>query len=287
MMAGAVLAVFAGAACADTVPERLMADLQAHLDLKDFQAAGITGDLARETGNFRYLQELKPVVKNSKGGIGYAQWTGVRRVAFEEWASEDADLTSYEVNYGYLLEELRGDYAPVLERVRKTESLEEAATVFMTGYLRPMREHRNLDERIAYGEAYLAGDFSGAGCQDEHEVEIEGRMIVVAMCSPDSTTVTAHYADNEAIRPDPAASAEVHLAFGAPLAPEAVPHPRPRPVRLDAAAPVELASSLHPRPRTAAFGAPPAGRVASLRPMRRPDPARIALAEAEEGPSPL
>lgn len=180
--AGAVLAIYAGAAQAETIPERLMHDLQHNFDLLDFQAAGIVGGLARETGNFRYIQEINPLVKGSRGGIGYAQWTGDRRVEFEVWASEDADLTSYEVNYGYLAEEFRGPYASVIERLRETEDVEEAATVFMKRYLKPHRKHRNLDERIAYAEAYLAGDFSGAGCQAEHDVEIDGRLMVVAMC---------------------------------------------------------------------------------------------------------
>lgn len=183
--AGAVLAVYAGAAQAETIPERLMRDLQHNFHLLDFQAAGVVGGLARETGNFRYIQEINPLVDGSRGGIGYAQWTGDRRVAFETWASEDADLTSYEVNYGYLAEEFRGPYASVIERLRETEDIEEAATVFMKRYLKPHRKHRNLDERIAYGEAYLAGDFSGAGCQAEHEVDIDGRLMVVALCEPD------------------------------------------------------------------------------------------------------
>lgn len=180
--AGAVLAVYAGAAQAETIPERLMRDLQHNFHLLDFQAAGVVGGLARETGNFRYIQEINPLVNGSRGGIGYAQWTGDRRVAFETWASEDADLTSYEVNYGYLAEEFKGPYASVIERLRETEDIEEAATVFMKRYLKPHRKHRNLDERIAYGEAYLAGDFSGAGCQAEHDVEIDGRLMVVALC---------------------------------------------------------------------------------------------------------
>jgi len=180
--AGAVLAIYAGASQADTIPERLMRDLQHNFELLDFQAAGIVGGLARETGNFRYIQEINPLVKGSRGGIGYAQWTGDRRVEFEVWASEDADLTSYEVNYGYLAEEFRGPYASVIERLRETEDVEEAATVFMKRYLKPHRKHRNLDERIAYAEAYLVGDFSGAGCQAEHDVDIDGRLMVVAMC---------------------------------------------------------------------------------------------------------
>jgi hypothetical protein len=180
--AGAALAIYAGASQAETVPERLIGDLQADFDLKDFQAAGIVGALSTETGNFRYMQELNPIVRGSRGGIGYAQWTGPRRVAFEEWAGPESDLTAYEVNYGYLSEELKGEYAYVVDRIRETETVRQATNVFMRQFLRPHPNHRALSTRVAYAEAYLAGDFTGAGCQSTHEVSVEGRMMLVAMC---------------------------------------------------------------------------------------------------------
>jgi hypothetical protein len=171
----------ASAAEAETIPARLMGDLQADLALADFQAAGVVGNLARETGNFRYLQEIAPVVEGSRGGIGYSQWTASRRETFEAWAG-DADLTSYETNYGFLLHELEGPYARVVDRLRETGSAEEAAEVFMNGFLRPHRDYEHLEERVAYAEAYLDHDFTGAGCQAHHEVEVSGRLMVVSLC---------------------------------------------------------------------------------------------------------
>lgn len=172
---------FAGAVRADTIPERLMEDLQEDFGFADFQAAGVVGNLARETGNFRYLQEINPIVEGSRGGIGYSQWTGKRRRAFEAWA-DGQDLNSYEANYGFLVEELSGAYARVVTKVLETETAAEAADVFMRRFLIPHPSYRHLDERIAYAEAYLEGDFSGAGCQATHEVETSGRMIIVSMC---------------------------------------------------------------------------------------------------------
>lgn len=182
--AGASLAIYAGASHAQTIPEQLMTDLQADFGFQDFQAAGVVGSLARETGNFRYLQEINPIVEGSRGGIGYPQWTGPRRDAFEAWAGEGADLTTYEVNYGYLAHELRGDYSRVVERVRETASVEEAAEVFTRDFLGPHPDHVAMDERVAYAKAYVGGDFTGAGCQEHHEVQVDGRLMVVAMCDP-------------------------------------------------------------------------------------------------------
>jgi len=150
-----------------SVPERLIGDLQTDLDLTEVQAAGVAGNLARETGNFRYLQELNPLIKGSRGGLGYAQWTGPRRDAFVDYAN-GRDLMSYEVNYGFLRHELEGDYLHVLERLRETETEEDAANVTMRGYLAPHPKYRHLQDRIDYATAFLNGDFDGAGCGSLH-----------------------------------------------------------------------------------------------------------------------
>lgn len=171
----------ASAAEAETIPERLMQDLEADFGFADFQAAGVVGNLARETGNFRYLQEIDPIVAGSQGGIGYSQWTASRRDAYEAWAG-DADLTAYETNYGYLVHELSGRYSRVVDRILESRTAREAAEIFMRRYLVPHPSYRHLEERVAYAEAYLDGDFSGAGCQEHHEVEVSGRLMVVSMC---------------------------------------------------------------------------------------------------------
>lgn len=44
------------------------------LGLED--AAAILGNLGHESGGLVQLQELKPVVAGSRGGYGWAQWTG-------------------------------------------------------------------------------------------------------------------------------------------------------------------------------------------------------------------
>lgn len=53
------------------IMELLMRDFPA-LDLDD--AAAILGNLRHESGGFASLQEVKPTVKGSKGGYGWAQW---------------------------------------------------------------------------------------------------------------------------------------------------------------------------------------------------------------------
>ncbi|MCE6958288.1 phage tail-type lysozyme domain-containing protein [Cereibacter sphaeroides] len=146
---------------AETIPERLIADLQEDFALRDYQAVAIAGNLAQETGNFRTLGSSRSAC------FGYSQWTGKRRTAFFRHADSLGSRTSYAANYGFMAKELRGPYARVLERLRRTRSLEEATRVFMTGYLAPNPRHGALAKRIAFAKNYANGAFGGAGCLPE------------------------------------------------------------------------------------------------------------------------
>lgn len=137
------------------VGPRLLADLQRDYGLTKEQAAGIVGNLSHESGDFETLQEINPLVPGSRGGFGYAQWTGPRRRAFEQWVQQSAlDPTSYEANYGFLREEL--DNTPegrVLSSIRNTSSAAEAARVFSNEFLRPGIV--NMGSRISRANAFV------------------------------------------------------------------------------------------------------------------------------------
>jgi hypothetical protein len=103
---------------------RLMADL----GITREQAAGIVGNLGQESG-LQAINEIKPVC--GRGGFGWAQWTGPRRLAFEQWASSrNLQVTDPEANYGYLLHELNGPERAALDALRQTTTVEEATQVF-------------------------------------------------------------------------------------------------------------------------------------------------------------
>jgi hypothetical protein len=107
------------------------------------QAAGFVGNLAHETGNFKFIQELAP--KAGRGGYGFAQWTGDRREAFEDWAkSNDLDINSYEANYGYLKKELTTRDSIIgsigvntIDKLKEAQTVEAAAKLVSDYYLRP------------------------------------------------------------------------------------------------------------------------------------------------------
>lgn len=138
------------------IGKRLMNDLMADFGFTKAQAAGVVGNLDHESDGFEGLQEYNPVVKGSRGGYGYAQWTGPRRRQFEAWAKQNgySDLSSYQANYGFLKYEMTQTWEKrAVDRVKQTRSVEDAAKVFQDTFLRPGIPH--TQSRIDRARGYL------------------------------------------------------------------------------------------------------------------------------------
>lgn len=151
-----------------TIGRQLISDLQNELGVSPVAAQGIVGNLAHETDGFKDLQEKKPLVKGSKGGYGFAQWTGSRRDNFENWASQQGlDPSSYEANKGFLIHELTNTpEGKVLASLQNAQTPEEAALTFSNEFLRPGIPHN--DKRIEYANKFAKG----------YEVELpDGRVL--------------------------------------------------------------------------------------------------------------
>jgi len=135
-------------------------NLMVDLGLKDFQAAGLVGNLGFESGGVTKLHEIGQ--PEGKGGYGWAQWTGTRHTTFFAWCDQHGlDWQSNEGNYTYLLHELNGVYHITLDALRKTSTLEDA--VFSVGqtYERPggttPTHLPGYDSRLKYAQEALAG----------------------------------------------------------------------------------------------------------------------------------
>lgn len=138
------------------IGNRLMRDLMADFGFTRHQAAGVVGNLDHESDGFRGLQEYNPTVKGSRGGYGYAQWTGPRRRQFESWAAQNgySDLSSYDANYGFLKYEMSQTWEKrAVDRVKATSSVEDATRVFQDTFLRPGIPHTK--SRIDRAKGYL------------------------------------------------------------------------------------------------------------------------------------
>ncbi|WP_455296464.1 phage tail tip lysozyme [Brucella pituitosa] len=108
-------------------------------------AAGFAGNLSHESGNFRQLQEISPLVKGSRGGFGWAQWTGPRRRQFEAWSKQNGlDPTSRDANYGFLKHELANTpEGGVLKSLQGINDPSQAAQIVSNKFLRPGIPHMN------------------------------------------------------------------------------------------------------------------------------------------------
>lgn len=112
--------------------------LQSDLSINKTQASGIFGNIGTETAGFTALQEIAPVVKGSRGGYGWLQWTGPRRKKYEAWAHvKGLNQATDEANYQYLVHECLGDEMPSLIALRQTKTLNDATETFMKKNLRP------------------------------------------------------------------------------------------------------------------------------------------------------
>ena len=124
-------------------------------NLAAMHVAAIVGNGGHESRGFTKLQEIAPTVKGSAGGYGWFQWTGPRRRSYMAWCkSEGLSPASDEANYGFLKDELEGDYKPSLRALRKETELDKAVIAFEKTYERAGVKH--YPSRIKYAEAALA-----------------------------------------------------------------------------------------------------------------------------------
>lgn len=136
--------------CREFMP-KLMADF----DLTVEDAAAIFGNLGHESGGFRTLQEKKPMIPGSRGGYGWAQWTGPRRRKYEAYCARNKlDPASDKANYGYLFVELRGAEKAAIASVRRAKGLRRKVEAFELAFERAGVKH--YDSRETWARVALA-----------------------------------------------------------------------------------------------------------------------------------
>jgi hypothetical protein len=143
----------------------IMSLLMADFDLTEIEAAAIVGNLGHESGGFKFLQEIKPMVPGSRGGYGWAQWTGPRRRAFEAYVVRNQlNPASDKANYGFLFVELTTTEAKAIPAVKAADGLAAKVKAFELAFERAGVKH--YPSRIKYAEqalaAFKAQDTSGA-----------------------------------------------------------------------------------------------------------------------------
>ena len=160
---------------AGPIGTRLMKDL----NIQDFQAAAILGNLGLESSG------VQPDLREggAKGpcweygtslkGYGWAQWTNPKNVKsgskgrmdkFIDFVKENFngyDITKFAAiddhNYAFLIYELtKGEKKASLAALKNTTTLTDATTVFMNKFEAPNAAYAHLDRRLNYAEQALA-----------------------------------------------------------------------------------------------------------------------------------
>ncbi len=132
----------------------IMAKLMNDFAFTEIQAAGILGNLGHESDGFRQLQEQHP--KSGRGGFGWAQWTGERRVNFEKFCDDQGLQPSSDVaNYGFLKRELLTTEGATVPAVKQTTTLGGAVRAFETKFERADPELVHFDSRDRWAQIAL------------------------------------------------------------------------------------------------------------------------------------
>jgi hypothetical protein len=123
----------------------IMAKLLQDFPISVEDAAAILGNLGHECAGFTKLQEIKPTVAGSRGGYGWAQWTGPRRRAYEAYCKRTGkDPASDEANYAYLFIELsgiEGSEKPAIPKTVAAKDLDAKVEAFEKAFLRAGVKH--------------------------------------------------------------------------------------------------------------------------------------------------
>jgi hypothetical protein len=120
----------------------------------DEDAAAVFGNAGTESLGLTVLQEIHPTVKGSRGGLGWFQWTGPRRRAYEAYCKRNKlDTLSPDANYAYLFVDLTGAYKSAIARTVAAQGLNAKVLAFEKVY--ESAGVPNINSRIHWAQLAL------------------------------------------------------------------------------------------------------------------------------------
>lgn len=123
-------------------------------------AQGIVANMKAESNLQPGINEIAPVVPGSRGGYGLNQWTGPRRVAYEQFAAERGKpFDDLQTQLDFTMYELQGPERAAYAALQGVTNPIDAARIYSEQYLRPGIP--NMDKRLAY-----AADIAGMPMSD-------------------------------------------------------------------------------------------------------------------------
>ena len=108
---------------------RIMRGLMVRYGLKDFQAAGVLGNIGHECAGFLSMHEIGQAP--GRGGYGWCMWTASRREKFFSWCKlRKLDWRLDAANEGYLYAELDDEFRHVIDHLRNAADVDDATEIF-------------------------------------------------------------------------------------------------------------------------------------------------------------
>lgn len=135
---------------APVLVNRLMKDL----NLTRTQALAVVGNLGHESAGLQAgIQEINPLPHSGRGGLGWAQWTGPRRVAFEQFLQQNKlDPRDPEANYKFLLHEANGSHKYAFDALRQHTDLNRATVDFEQRFENAHANHKAYGSRLKFAQ---------------------------------------------------------------------------------------------------------------------------------------
>lgn len=114
-------------------------------------AQGIVANMMAESGLNPGINEVSPLVAGSRGGYGLNQWTGPRRVQFEQFAkARGASPDDLNTQLDFTVWELHNTEKSAGNALLQAPDATTAAQIYSNQYLRPGIPH--MDQRMAYAQ---------------------------------------------------------------------------------------------------------------------------------------
>lgn len=118
-----------------TIAPIYMRKFMADFNSDTLDAAAAFGNLGHECLGFTKLQEIKPTVAGSKGGYGWAQWTGPRRRAYEAYCEKhNLDPAAPDSNYAFVFVELTTTHKAAITKLKAARTLQDKVKAFELAY---------------------------------------------------------------------------------------------------------------------------------------------------------
>ena len=133
------------------ISEQYISQLQQDFGLTREQAVGIVANLSHESAGMNSGINQGGAIGAPSGnsdingsGYGIAQWGGARKEGLIEFAQQHGlDPSSQAANYGYLKQELSGEYKSAIDAVKGTSTAADATLAFCNSFEKPTDPQMN------------------------------------------------------------------------------------------------------------------------------------------------